>query len=160
MFIRQYFKHENGQLPASWAIVESYRAANEPRQRVVAWLGKLDEAGRLEKLRAAENTKQSAVQNDQHDGRQQPHNQQLQFEFDDAPALEPRWGEVNAAGVRIENLRQFGGPWMALHLSRVVICDEQYRRWRCSRPEFPNALFDGLEDAERFDWRSQFRKNN
>jgi hypothetical protein len=26
--------------------------------------------------------------------------------------------EVNAAGVSVENLRQFGGPWMALHLIR------------------------------------------
>ncbi|MEO8495312.1 MAG: hypothetical protein ABI614_09590 [Planctomycetota bacterium] len=32
---------------AYWALVESYRSAAGPRQRVVAWLGKLDEAGRL-----------------------------------------------------------------------------------------------------------------
>jgi transposase len=122
MFIRQYFKQENGQRTAYWALVESYRAAIGPRQRVVAWLGKLDHAGRLGVLRAAEEVKHSAGQDDQL-VRQQPHNPQLQFEFDDEPASQPRWVEVNAAGVRVENLRQFGGPWMALHLIRTLQLD-------------------------------------
>ena len=47
MFIRQYFQNENGARRAYWALVESYRTESGPRQRVVAWLGKLDEAGRL-----------------------------------------------------------------------------------------------------------------
>jgi transposase len=122
MFIRQYFKQENGQRTAYWALVESYRTATGPRQRVVAWLGKLDDAGRLGVLRAAEAAKQSAAQDNQH-GRQQPLNHQLQFEFDDDPTPQPRWVEVNAAGVRVENLRQFGGPWMALHLIRTLQLD-------------------------------------
>jgi Transposase DDE domain len=122
MFIRQYFKNENGQRTAYWALVESYRAANGPRQRVVAWLGKLDEAGRLGVLRAAEAAKQSAAEHEQHSC-QQPLNHQLQFEFDDAPAPQPRWVEVNAAGVRVENLRQFGGSWMALQLIRALQLD-------------------------------------
>ena len=46
MFIRQYFKQENGQRTAYWALVEPHRTATGPRQRVVAWPGKLDEAGR------------------------------------------------------------------------------------------------------------------
>lgn len=121
MFIRQYFKQEDGQRTAYWALVESYRAAIGPRQRVVAWLGKLDEAGRLGVLRAAEESKRSAV-SDKQDGRQ-PLNHQLQFEFDDEPVTQPRWVEVNAAGVRVENLRQFGGPWMALHLIRTLQLD-------------------------------------
>ena len=123
MFIRQYFKQENGQRTAYWALVESYRAANGPRQRVVAWLGKLDEAGRLGVLRAAEEAKQSAAHDDQYGSLQQPLNHQLQFEFDDEPVPQPRWVEVNAAGVRVENLRQFGGPWMALHLIRTLQLD-------------------------------------
>ena len=115
MFIRQTFRTKNGQRHAYWALVESYRTASGPRQRVVAWVGKLDDNGRLGVLRAAEEAKQSAAQDTQH-GRQQPLNHQLQFEFDDDPTPQPRWVEVNAAGVRVENLRQFGGPWMALHL--------------------------------------------
>ncbi len=118
MFIRQTFRTKNGQRHAYWALVESYRTASGPRQRVVAWLGKLDDAGRLGVLRAAEEAKQT----EQH-GRQQPLNQQLQFEFDDDPTPQPRWVEVNAAGVRVENLRQFGGPWIALHLIRTLQLD-------------------------------------
>jgi hypothetical protein len=38
-------------------------------------------------------------------------------------AVEPRWVEVNAGGVRVENLRQFGGPWLALHLIRTLQLD-------------------------------------
>ena len=56
MFIRQYFQKEKGCRTAYWALVESYRTANGPRQRVVAWLGKLDEAGRLGVQQAVEGT--------------------------------------------------------------------------------------------------------
>ena len=55
--------------------------------------------------------------------RPQPLNQQLHSEFNDEPALQPRWVEVNAGGVRVENLRQFDGPWMALHLIRTLQLD-------------------------------------
>ena len=122
MFIRQTFRTKNGQRHAYWALVESYRTASGPRQRVVAWLGKLDDAGRLGVLRATEEAKQSAAQDTQH-GRQQPLNHQLQFEFDGAPTPQPRRVEVNAAGVRVENLRQFGGSWIALHLIRTLQLD-------------------------------------
>ena len=47
MFLRQYFRKENGRRNAYWALVESYRTERGPRQRIVAWLGLLDEAGRL-----------------------------------------------------------------------------------------------------------------
>ena len=137
MFIRQQFRTKNGH--AYWALVESYRTTSGPRQRVVAWLGKLDEAGRLGVKHAAEafgetsgmetsGTANASGQNHSKGGRSairlsQPLNQQLQFEFDDEPASQPRWVEVNAAGVRVENLRQFGGPWMALHLIRTLQLD-------------------------------------
>jgi transposase len=51
MFIRQCYRTKNGRRHGYWALVESYRTARGPRQRVVAWLGKLDEAGRLEAYR-------------------------------------------------------------------------------------------------------------
>ncbi len=56
MFIRQYFKAENGQRTAYWALVESYRTKRGPRPRVVALLGKLDEAGQLEVRQAIDST--------------------------------------------------------------------------------------------------------
>jgi transposase len=123
MFIRQYFKQENGRRTAYWALVESHRTATGPRQRVVAWLGKLDEAGRLGVKQAADVARKSIPPASETE-RLQPLGRQKRFEFDDdMTAAEPRWVEVNVGGVRVENLRQFGGPWLALHLIRTVQLD-------------------------------------
>jgi transposase len=121
MFIRQYTCVEKGKRQAYWALVESYRTARGPRQRVVAWLGKLDEAGRLGMRRAAETaTKESTP-------RTANESQRALFE-EESPEPEPRWVEVNAAGVRVENCRQFGGPWLALELIRRLQLDEFLQR--------------------------------
>lgn len=45
MVIRQQFKTASGHHIPCWALVESYRTEREPRQPVVDWLRKLDEAG-------------------------------------------------------------------------------------------------------------------
>lgn len=42
-----------------WALVESHRTATGPRQRVVPWLGKLDEAGGLGVKQAAEDARRA-----------------------------------------------------------------------------------------------------
>jgi transposase len=116
MFIRQCTRRINGKSQAYWALVESHRTARGPRQRVVAWLGKLDEAGRLGVQQAAES---SSAQTGTTSGRQK-----TLFEDDETGGPEPRWVEVNAAGVRVENCRQFGGPWLALELIRQLQLDE------------------------------------
>ena len=54
MFIRPYYRKKDGKRHAYWALVESYRTERGPRQRVVAYLGQLDEKGRLGVKRAAE----------------------------------------------------------------------------------------------------------
>src|SRR5437879_2203327 len=119
MFIRQYSCIENGKRHAYWGLVESYRTTRGPRQRVVAWLGKLDEAGRLGVQQAAEtSTADAAHRSVDTSGRQR-----TLFE-DQSCEPEPRWVEVNAAGVRVENCRQFGGPWLALQLIRRLQLDE------------------------------------
>jgi hypothetical protein len=122
MFIRQYFKDENGTRAAYWALVESYRTKRGPRQRVVAWLGKLDEAGRL-------GVRQAALAADGKSNSSLGKRTQLQFVFDDdAEATEPQWVEVDAAGVRVENLRHFGGPWLAVEMIRRLQLDEFLER--------------------------------
>jgi transposase len=119
MFIRQCRRLIKGKRQSYWALVESYRTARGPRQRVVAWLGKLDAAGRLGVLHAAESSDGDSLSpNDSASGRQNT----LFDETVSAP--EPRWVEVNAAGVRVENCRQFGGPWLALELIRRLQLDE------------------------------------
>ena len=56
MFIRPCYRNKDGKRHAYWALVESYRTQRGPRQRVVAYLGKLDEAGRLGIKHAADDT--------------------------------------------------------------------------------------------------------
>ena len=117
MFIRQFFQKQNGKRRAYWALVESYRTERGPRQRVVAWLGRLDEAGRLGVQQAAEepSSKPSAGK------------QQALFD-EDAEETEPRWVEVDASAVRVENSLQFGGPWLALELIRRLQLDTFFAR--------------------------------
>ncbi len=104
MFIRPYFRTANGKRRAYWALVESYRSERGPRQRVVAYLGRLNEAGRLGVREAA--LERSGEQ------------QQTLFE-----EPEPEWVEVNASAVRVEKCRQFGGPWLALELIKTLGLD-------------------------------------
>jgi transposase len=47
MFLRPHYRRRDGQREAYWALVESYRTERGPRQRTVAYLGLMDEAGRL-----------------------------------------------------------------------------------------------------------------
>lgn len=104
MFIRPCYRRKNGKRHAYWALVESVRTARGPRQRVVAYLGELDEAGRLGVRDAATGS----------DGRQR----RL---FDE---VEPAWVEVDVSRVRVENCRALGGPWLALELIRELGLDD------------------------------------
>jgi transposase len=97
MFIRPCYRRKNGKRHAYWALMESYRTERGPRQRVVAYLGQLDEPQRLGVKQAAE-------------GQQGSNQKRL---FDD---VRPQWVEVDAKRVRVENRRDFGGPWLGLEL--------------------------------------------
>ena len=97
MFVRPCYREKNGKRHAYWALVESVRTERGPRQRVVAYLGQLDENGRLGVKQAAE---------------QEPCDWQGKL-FEE---IEPEWVEVDASRVRVENSRAFGGPWLGLEL--------------------------------------------
>ena len=113
MFIRPCYRTKNGRRRAYWALVESYRTERGPRQRTVAYLGQLDEAGRLGVKRAA-------------NGNKKPTEQQLQLWESDTPA--PDWVEVDTAAVRVENQLAFGGPWLALQILRKLHLDDFLQR--------------------------------
>jgi hypothetical protein len=66
----------------------------------MAYLGEMDEAGRVGVERRAE----------QRDRSWQP----ALFESE----VEPEWVEVDLKGVRVERSRAFGGPWLGLELCR------------------------------------------
>lgn len=116
MFIRQAFRTVQGERRAYWALVESYRSERGPRQRVVAWLGSMDEAGRI-------GVQQAAQALGQDDRPKSPHTQRTLFEYEDQSAT-PQWVNVNVRGVRVENTRHFGGPWLALQLIQKLKLDE------------------------------------
>jgi transposase len=119
MFIRQCFRTVEGKRRAYWALVESVRTERGPRQNVVAWLGALDEAGRLGVQEAA----RSQMDNRADAGVRPSSSQLALFEFEDEPT-EPRWVRVNTSAVRVENSRAFGGPWLAMHLLEQLKLDE------------------------------------
>jgi hypothetical protein len=47
MYLRRCYRNKDGKRHSYWALVESHHTVRGPRQRVVAWLGELDEHGRL-----------------------------------------------------------------------------------------------------------------
>ena len=109
MFIRPHYRTKDGKRHAYWALMESYRTERGPRQRVVAYLGQLDEAHRMGVHQAAAGTAGS---------------HQKRF-FDDT---RPAWVEVDVKRVRVENRRAFGGPWLALELINALGLKEFFAR--------------------------------
>lgn len=109
MFLRPCYRRKNGKRHAYWALCESHRTERGPRQRLVAYVGQLDEQGRLGVRDAA-------------DGRRRGRQKRL---FDD---VRPQWVEVDASRVRVENCRAFGGPWLGLELVRQLRLKEFLER--------------------------------
>jgi transposase len=99
MYLRRCYRNKDGKRHAYWALVESHRTVRGPRQRVVAWLGELDEHGRL-----------AIRQGDGYQGNL----------FDDE---EPQWIEVDLKRISVERTRKFGGPWLGLELLRKLGLD-------------------------------------
>jgi len=95
MFIRPITVNKNGKRHGYWVLVESYRTASGPRQRVVSYLGQVDETLRQGVRRSTTGKK---------------HQRML---FDD---IEPRWVEIDVNNIRVENCLEFGGPWLSIEL--------------------------------------------
>lgn len=113
MFIRPCYRRKNGRRHAYWALVESYRTDRGPRQRTVAYLGQLDEAGRVGVEHVAA-------------GKGAASETQLQLWESESPA--PEWVEIDTANVRVENEVAFGGPWLALELIHRLQLDRFLER--------------------------------
>src|ERR1035441_7903927 len=103
MYLRRCYRHKDGKRHAYWALVESYRTNRGPRQRVVAWLGVMDERGRRGVKRCAEKN---------------PGYQTGLF-----ATTEPEWVEIDVKRVPVERSRKFGGPWLGRELLRPLELD-------------------------------------
>src|SRR5271167_3712472 len=91
MYLRRCYRNKDGKRHGYWALVESYRTSRGPRQRVVAYLGEMDEAGRLGLYQQAARPTALA--------------QRRLFED-----VEPQWVEVDLKRIAVECKRAFGGP--------------------------------------------------
>jgi transposase len=96
MYLRRCRQSSGGQTYSYWKLVESVRTARGPRQRVVAYLGGLDEADRLGVVDAASGGGGS--------------------QGDLFNSTSPRFVEIDSARLRVQNVRDFGGAWLALQL--------------------------------------------
>jgi transposase len=112
MFLRRYRRKKNGKVHSYWALVESYRTARGSRQRIVSYLGELQESeqngwARLTAKLNGEPTPQRTF-------------------FDTPGANTPCDDEtvlVRLKGIRLERLRDFGDVWLALGLWRLLGLD-------------------------------------
>jgi transposase len=101
VYLRRCHRAKDGKRHAYWALVKSVRTAKGPRQQIVAYLGDLDEAGRLGVQQAAAGDRQAS---------------HPELFAAAATPTEPRWVEVDPSAVRVEQTRDFGGPWLALQI--------------------------------------------
>lgn len=108
MFIRPIHVRSSGKKHKYWALVESYRTERGPRQRTVAYLGKLPRKVRRGVKNAAE-------------GRA------LSGQTDLFTPQEPQWVEVDTSRIRVERCRDYGGPWLGLTLARRLGLDRFLR---------------------------------
>ena len=123
MYLRRCHRAKDGKRHAYWALVQSVRTARGPRQKVVAYLGDLDEAGRLGVQQAANPDDSSARQ---------------QALFDTPPGS---FVEVDLSGVVVEGIRKFGGPWLALQLiGQLGLRNELDRLLPAGREEVPWSI--------------------
>jgi len=96
MHLRKWRKRVKGKTEQYWAVVESYRTARGPRQRIVAYLGDVEEAAREGVVQAARG--------------ERTHQPRLVDE------VAPEWVEVDVKRLRVERVRDFGGPWLGLQV--------------------------------------------
>ncbi len=100
MFLRPCYRKKNGKRHAYWALVESYRTARGPRQRVVAYLGQLDKPKQRGVPRAAGDRR----------------GQQRSLFVEDGP----EWVDVDVRRLRVERCLDFGVPWLGLEVLRKL----------------------------------------
>lgn len=100
MYLRRCYRQRDGKRFGYWSLVESYRTERGPRQRVVAYLGDLEESGRLGVARVAGDTKAS---------------QSSLFS-----PVTPEWVEVDVSRVRVERSVEFGGAWLGLEVAKRI----------------------------------------
>jgi transposase len=123
MFLRRCTRQRGDKEHTYWALVESYRTERGPRQRVVSYLGLIDEHGRIGVDRSVLG-QQATLFDSAEDG-----------------CREPVWVEVDLKRIRVERAREFGGAWLGLELAeRLGLPEFLQRTMPEGREEMPWSL--------------------
>jgi transposase len=123
MFLRRFQKRKNGKAHVYWALVETYRTAKGPRQRIVSYLGELKESERSGWAQLAAKLDGNADERET--------STYIQQSLFDPPArhdeVDARFGSqpvlVDLKGIRLERSRDFGDIWLAWGLWRLLGLD-------------------------------------
>ena len=141
MFIRRYRRTKSGKEHLYWALVESYRTARGPRQRIISYLGELSEGERLGWARLGQSL----------DHKAESKARQLSFiepEPDDEPV--PESIEIRVSGVRVERSRAFGEVYLGVMLWQMLGLDElMEERLPQGKEEIPWSLLACLLTVSR-----------
>jgi transposase len=108
-------RRKQGKALSYWALVESYRTARGPRQRVVSYLGELtatERAGWAALRRRCE---------------EPPVFRQRALFAEAEPEPVPQRVQIDVRRVRVERVREFGPVWLALSLWQKLGLDELLR---------------------------------
>lgn len=124
MFLRPHHRRRGNQTHTYWSLTETVQTERGARQRVVAYLGSLEEDLREATLAAAE--------------KRQPSTQRSLFGED--RSVEPDWVEIDTRSLRVERVREFGGPWLGLEiLHKLGLPEFMERAVPAGRAEIPWA---------------------
>ena len=119
MFLKRISYQRRGRGNEYWALMESYRTARGPRQRLVSYLGELRPGERAGWARLAANL----------DGKAARRVQQLTlFGGAGEPEAVPDQLEIELKGVRVSASRDYGDVFLGLALWRMLELDEFFAR--------------------------------
>jgi transposase len=139
MYLRRRRRRKNGTEYESWALVESVRTAQGPRQTTVATIGKLPGLDREERIGWEEIGRIL-------DGKPRP-----SLSLFDEPEDIPAWATVNIKGVQVERLRSFGDVYLGLALwKRLRLSEFCAEHIKTGREEVPWSLMACILTLARF----------
>jgi hypothetical protein len=122
MFLKKHIRKKGGKAHVYWSLVESYRTPRGPRNRIVAYLGELEETDRegwANLCRTLDGKPLSALQPGLFESKAP-----LATDSGEADNPVPEKITVNVRGVHVKSAKDFGDVYLALILWRTLGLDE------------------------------------
>lgn len=139
MFLKRLVRRKKGKTHTYWALMESYRTAKGPRNRVVAYLGALSSGERNGWAHFADKLNGEPIADPS------------LFEPKDLAGDENHFEVVRVKGVQLERLRDFGDVYLALILWRLLGLDKLLAQLMPSgREEVPWTVMSAILTIARF----------